>query len=274
MSNLINILKRPENLREEDFEIWFSKIAQELLNKYYLVASGKTYRLLEIEFYCCTDKHPDYFTHRDKLQTECGRWYFHRLGTEYKSGSFKGLDLTFGDESMYGGILIRSIESSDGTLICGPSLCVDNILQKTNSTDIKQLDEAIADRFIWDADNPLKLELAAKTRLNKIYSSARIGLTLKKNKSLQLCSYIVRPYRYLSEPRTVTKGKIYLALALHIQGISIEEIHQITGSPNHTIRKYIDDFNIGRQLEDFSSFFGIDLNTSELCQLHGTFYSK
>jgi len=37
-------------------------------------------------------------------------WYFHRYGSKgYKSGTYKGLDITFGQDSMYGGILIRSI---------------------------------------------------------------------------------------------------------------------------------------------------------------------
>jgi hypothetical protein len=274
MSSLQKILTKPENLSNENFQKWFNNIAQELLNNYSLVAGDENYRLAEIEFYCFTDEHPDNFTHQNKLQKECGRWYFHRLGTEYKNGSFKGLDLTFGDESMYGGILIRSLESSDGTFICGPSLCVDNILKKTNNQNVKQFDEAIANRLVWDSDNPLQLQLASQTRFDKIYSSGRVGLSLKKNKSLEMASYIVRPYRYLSEPKKVSKGKVYLALALHIRGMSIEEISQITGSPKYTMKNYIDDFNIGCQQEDFLHFLGIDLNTSELCQLHGAFYKK
>jgi len=39
----------------------------------------------------------DPFTHKDPLQQTCGQWYFHKIGAQYKGGTYKGLDLTFGD---------------------------------------------------------------------------------------------------------------------------------------------------------------------------------
>jgi hypothetical protein len=58
------------------------------------------YRLAEVEFYYWGGALKDVFTHRDDRQRESGRWYFHRDVTDkslYRTGNFKGLDLTFGN---------------------------------------------------------------------------------------------------------------------------------------------------------------------------------
>ncbi|HAX77412.1 MAG TPA: hypothetical protein DCY88_16650 [Cyanobacteria bacterium UBA11372] len=131
MSNWISLLDKPENLDEgETIETWFNRIASQLLFGCYLVVGNQPHRLVEIEFYYFSETHPDPFTHRAPLQLECGRWYFHRTRGSYRSGSFKGLDLTFGDGQAFGGILIRSLVTPDGKLIDGPSLCVDYLLAK------------------------------------------------------------------------------------------------------------------------------------------------
>ena len=273
--DLIDILQKPNNFSSiEIASNWFDKIAQELLNNYNLIVVGEKYRLVEIEFYCYGEEHPDVFTHRDKLQTEFGCWYFHRNSGKYKNGSFKGLDLTCGDGTMYCGILIRSIEKADGKFICGPSLCVDELLTTIQSENLAQLDTKIANRTVWDKDNIIYLN-KSEIRKAKIFQSARIGLSLKKAKSSsEMPRYILLPYRYLSEPKLVTKGKIYLILALHNQGISPEDIHQITGSPKHSIKKYIANFEQGQKENDFSIYIGTELNTEKLSQLHGTWYEK
>jgi hypothetical protein len=58
------------------------------------------YRLAEVEFYYWGGALRDVFTHRDEAQRESGRWYFHRDvsdRTKYRTGNFKGLDITFGN---------------------------------------------------------------------------------------------------------------------------------------------------------------------------------
>ena len=95
MFELIEVLQKPKDLSEiGSAEHWFARIARELLNNYNLIVAGEKYRLVEIEFYCYAEEHPDVFTHREELQKEFGIWYFHRNAGKYKSGSFKGLDLT------------------------------------------------------------------------------------------------------------------------------------------------------------------------------------
>ncbi len=64
--------------------------------------ASTAYRLAEVEFYYYYwgPGLRDVFTHRDEAQRESGRWYFHRDvsdRTKYRTGNFKGLDITFGN---------------------------------------------------------------------------------------------------------------------------------------------------------------------------------
>lgn len=77
--------------------------------------------------------HPDLFAHRDPVQLEDGRWYFHRTRGECRGGSFKGLDIALGDGTAYFGILIRAVAKPDGTLLDGPCVTVDHLLARTNT---------------------------------------------------------------------------------------------------------------------------------------------
>lgn len=120
MSKLIVLLEKNEP--NQTFPSWCDAIASYLLTRTHLVVAGDIYYLVEIEFYYYNQQHPDPFTHKDPLQLTCGRWYFHRQGNKYRSGSFKGIDLTFGDGETFGGILIRSIAAPDNTIIDGPTL--------------------------------------------------------------------------------------------------------------------------------------------------------
>lgn len=276
MSNWLPLVQKPDKVGEgEGVEDWFAQIACQLLNNSRLVVGEEPYRLVEIEFYYYGDDHPDAFTHCDRLQREWGRWYFHRSRGMYRSGSFKGLDVTFGDGKAFGGILIRSMEAPDGTLIDGPSLCVDRLLALAGVEAVADLDESIGGRVVWDTGSPMVLALAHKSEQHQIFRSARVGLSLKKAKSpSDLPRYIMRPYRFVTEPRRISKGKLYLVLALHVQGINNEIIHQITGCPRQTIQRYIADFEAGRLDMDFAPYFGIDLKPKDLCRLYGTWHAN
>jgi len=116
----------------KNFEDRFVEISDHLLNTVALVINGKRYRFTELEYYFTSSTHNDPFTHCDDVQYTLANWYFHRSGKSYKSGSYKGLDISIGNsEKEAGGILIRSIESLDGTasVVCGPSKTVDKILE-------------------------------------------------------------------------------------------------------------------------------------------------
>jgi len=258
----------------EDFHAWFDRIAQEILNGCRLIVARQRYRFTEIEFYYFADIHADSFSHRDPLQREHCRWYFHRSGGVYRGGTFKGVDLTFGDGQARGGILIRGIETPTSELIDGPSLCVDHLLDATGAGTVAALDKAIAGRSGWDAGNPLRLEAVPPENPVPVYRCGRVGLSLKKTaaNSARL-HFVLRPYRYLTEPKRIKKGKLNLILALHVQGMTAAEIQKITGSPAGTVARYIQEFEKGRREADFTPYIGIDLGPVELCRLHGVWHA-
>jgi hypothetical protein len=64
-----------------------------------------------------------------------------------------------------------------------------------------------------------------------------------------------------------------MVLALHAEGLSPEEINQVTGCPKATVNRYIADFEEGCCDTDFAPFYGIDLGPKDLCRLHGTWHA-
>ena len=260
---------------EEHFTPWFADIIGHLLNATDFLVNGTPYRFAELEAYYHGPGHLDLFAHRDPLQRENGRWYFHRTRGEYRSGSFKGLDLALGDGISHFGILIRSILDSSGKLIYGPSLTVDHLLSQTKVKDVASLDEMISGRPVWDTSSPLAIRESPTTRTANVYSSSRVGLSLKKAREMQEAPrFVARPYRFLTEPQAISKGKPHLVLSLYRLGQTPEAIHQITGCAKKTIERYIADYGVGRATLGFEEYTGKALSTADLCKLLGTLAAK
>jgi hypothetical protein len=253
---------------------WFGRIAGRLLNGSRLHVGGRPHRFAEVEFYYHGPHHLDPFTHRDPVQLECGRWYFHKTRGVYRGGSFKGIDLSFGDGVAHGGVLIRSLEKPDGSLIDGPSLLVDHLLDATGAGDVASLDRAINRRLAWETGNPLFLEWA-DLEPKEVYRMARVGLTLKRSKPHSPAPhFLMMPYRALNEPRRISKGKLHLVLALHAAGQSADAINASSGCPKATVRRYVEDFEAGKQKPDFAPYFGKELTPQDLCRLRGAWQAK
>ena len=259
--------------RSEPLDDWFTRIAEQLLNGSRLIVGQRPYRMVEIEFYYWSKEHPDPFTHRDPVQFHTGYWYFHRSHGVYRGGSFKGLDLTFGQNVTSGGIIIRGLETPDGRLIDGPSLCMDHLLDATGAATVAELDRTICNRA-WEKNNPLRLT-AIKVRENRtLFRSPRVGLMLKRVEArTDATRFVMLPYRYLTEPSRIKKGKLHVVLALHAQGIDIEGINRLTNCPRRIVERYIADFERGRKEADFTPYFGIDLGPAELCKLYGVWFA-
>ena len=96
-----------------------------------LMIKGKAFKIVEVELYC----HLDPYTHCDKQQLKFETFYFHRINCKgFKEGSFKGMDITFGNDTEHRAYLIRSIQDSDGEVIEGPCLVVQRILLAFGNT--------------------------------------------------------------------------------------------------------------------------------------------
>ena len=228
---LAALLAPPQPL---DVDRWFASIATHLLGACRLSVAGVLHRLVEIELYFDGEQHRDPFAHRHPEQARPGHWYFHRIGESFRGGSFKGVDLTCGDGDACGGILIRSLEQPDGRLVVGPSLCVDHLLVTTGTSSIATLTAAIAGRSVFDRGSPLHL-VDDDARDVTIFRTARVGLSLKRHNDALAVDRLSRPYRFLTEPRRVTKGRAELIAALLSDGHSPEEVRRLTGSPMKAI---------------------------------------
>ncbi len=268
--------QRPEPfLGQETAAPWFFRLADRLLNGCRLVVGARAHRISEVEVYYHAAGHADPYSHRQPLQHQCGPWYFHRSHGSYRNGSFKGLDFSFGDGSAFAGILIRTLEKPDGDLIDGPSLCVDYLLEATGAGTVAALDRAIGGRLAWEPGNPLFLEETRALEPRPIYRTGRVGLTLKRfREHPDMPDFVLRPYRFLTQPRRIAKGKLLLVLALHVQGQSLEQIQQLTGCPRGAIQRYLADFKAGQREVDFAALVGKDLSPSELARLHGVWQAR
>src|SRR5829696_6100195 len=237
MPPINEIGRKPKHVTaDEHYAPWFNELANRLLNETDFIVAGKRYRFAEIEMYYSGWGHSDLFAHRDPVQLEDGRWYFHRTRGEYRGGSFKGLDIALGDGASYFGILIRTIVTPDGTVIDGPSLTVDHILAQTKTASVAALDGVISARSIWDTTSPLHVVEVEKPRTATVYQCSRVGLSLKKAKGkADAPRFVARPYRFLTEPAAISKGRPHLILALHRTGHSPDAIHKATGVAKKTI---------------------------------------
>lgn len=236
MNRLRRILAtEPDENPSQTFQAW----AVELLQRAELHAFGCVCRFVEIEFYYHSTDHPDPFTHCSEAQGTFLSWYLHRTGSGLRSGSFKGIDLTLGRNGAHGGILVRSLETQDGQIVNGPSLCVDALISMADVETVSQLHEIVEDHCADDDRNPLRLQ-NSPDRGAEMFDSARVGLSLKAlgDDSAHL-DYILRRYRFLTHPRDVKKGRAHVVLALHRDGAPAERIREVTGSPMTTIRRYI-----------------------------------
>lgn len=277
MSALAGLAARPADVAADPhFGPWFADLAARLLNGTDLLVAGQPHRFAELEAYYHGDGHPDPFTHRDPLQYQAGRWYFHRTGGAYRSGSFKGVDLTFGDGTAMFGVLVRTIVAPDGTVIDGPSRTVDHVLKVTGEPGVPALDARIAGRKVWDESSPLAVRESADPRSQTVHPTARVGLSLKRSRSgrTDTPAYLMRPYRYLTEPRRIGQGKPQLVCALHAGGLDAAGIHGLTGSPRKTVERYVADYEAGKKEASFDPYFGQNLGPAGVCQLLGVWTAK
>ncbi|HEY8377286.1 MAG TPA: hypothetical protein VIK91_12410, partial [Nannocystis sp.] len=230
--------------------------------------AGAPHRIVEIEVYWNGAAHCDPFAHGDPIQRRFGVWYFHRSGGHYRGGTYKGLDIAFGRDDVAAGILIRGLERPDGTLVDGPCMCVDYLLSRTGHATV----QALAESFDLAVDDPggtapLHLTLVDPPRRAPVYASPRIGLSLKRGALAQRARFLARPYRFLTEPTRIKKGRPHLVIGLHRQGLDAAAIAAVVGSTVAPVSRYIAQYEAGRGRDPRD--FVKDLTSDETCRLLG-----
>lgn len=267
-SAALQALVPADGLPEADHLAAFQRLAGLLLHGVTALIAGQPHRFTELEVYWNGADHPDTFTHGDPMQREHGRWYFHRNGGEYRGGTYKGLDIAVGREGLPAGLLIRGLERlADGALIDGPCNCADHILALTGQPTIS----ALVAGFSRDVDeapgSPLCVRVDPQPRAGPIYSGARVGLTLKRGVLGERARFLARPYRFLSEPARIKKGRLHLILGMHRQGLAPADIARLSGSSLAQVRRHVAQYQAGT-LRDPADFIR-DLSADETCQLLG-----
>jgi hypothetical protein len=187
----------------KDFEGSFNRIASELMNEYVLKVENTEYRVTEIEFYYKDDMHNDTYIHSHPLQKTKGKWYFH--------GS--GIDLTFGSEEAFGGILLRAIYNlNSGAYIYGPINIITEIFGNIHSIFEINLSFGFVSTKVgqFNFEEPIHVP--------------RVGLNSNKNSKMY-----EKPYRFLIMPKQKHAEKTRIAESMQKQGFSKEAINKIWG---------------------------------------------
>jgi hypothetical protein len=251
-------------------DAWFAAVASALLNRAELVAGGVPLRVAEVEFYLKDADHPDPFAHAHPVQRDWGRWYFHRSGGSFRGGSFKGLDLSLGDDTATVGVLLRSVVTPAGELIDGPSRLVDRLLKLTDTPTVAALDAKVPGAAAFAPRMPLHFR-AAPDRGAEVLATARVGLSLKRAAAFgTMPEYVGKRYRFLTEPRRIGPGRPQLVAALHADGLSAAEIRARTGIAAGVVGRYAAAFDEGKAERDFGRFIGANLSALDRCRLLGT----
>lgn len=185
----------------------FKRIALELMNKWAMVSGENEFRITEIEFYLRTtgnsEWHQDHFVHGHELQKTSHRWYFHGAG----------IDLTFGQEDYYGGILLRAIyDFKNDRYHYGP---------------LKLLVELFGHFPEVYATNPtfgLKSCKENQFEIETPIAARRVGLNPKTDIDMYN-----KNYRFFIMPKKQHANKTGIIAAMQAQGYSEKEINNIWG---------------------------------------------
>jgi hypothetical protein len=270
VAEALRALVPPPGADEGEYQPAFQQIAELLLDRVIWHVGGREHRLTEVEFYFAGPGHQDPFTHGDPIQRTMGRWYFHRQGGTYRGGTYKGLDVTFGREDAFGGILLRGAVPLDAPeeMVEGPSSLVDHVLRLTGHASVA----ALAGSFDLRVDAPeegggsLHLTIGDPRGL-AICECARVGLSLKKGADAARRRYLAAPYRFLSEPARTKKGRPYLVVGLHRQGLGAGEIAARAGMSAAQVGAYVAAYERGKGRDPEQ--YRRDLSPEELCELLG-----
>lgn len=181
----------------------FRRIACDLMNNWIINVEHAKYRITEIEFYYKNEFHNDPYVHGNQLQKEKGKWYFH--------GS--GIDLTFGNEKTYGGILIRAIfDINNKKYYYGPLNCILELFSNLSSI----YETKISFGLTPAEENQLEFE--------KPISAPRVGLNPKIDDGM-----VKKNYRFLIMPKQKHAEKTLIAEAMKSQEYPEDEIKNIWG---------------------------------------------
>jgi hypothetical protein len=252
-----------------EVEECFDKIARALLNYTVLEVANFQYKITEIEFYFQNSFFKDPFVHCDERQKSSNEWYFHRRGSGYKDGNYKGLDLTFGTNDSFGGILIRGMERTDNSSYSdGPSKVVDEILKQLGTVKVIDSAPKIESFPASSLDGILRLKEVDEEVLKLPIKSPRVGLPYNKQEQNLRTQYVAKDYRYHTAPLKTTRHRHTMLLALYQQGFDVKKAAHLIGIRDSEAAKYVFNFQRGQE-RDPASYVDQDLSVLDHCEFMG-----
>ena len=128
---------------------------------------------------------------------------------------------------------MRGLERLDGDRrrVDGPSTCVDHLLALTGHGGVASLAGSF-DRAVDPpaaGASPLFATVEAASRGLAVYATPRVGLSLKRGVTPGRLRFLARPYRFLTGPARVRKGRAHLVVSLHRAGHGAAVIAALTG---------------------------------------------
>lgn len=237
MSKLRELLHQ-ENINHP--ESWFDEVCNELFYKTVFHIKDRRYKITEAELYLNSEEHPDVFAHGSEEQKKTGLFYFHKRGGTYQEGNIKGVDITFGTENRFGGILLRGLQNleDEADYIDGPGRLSQRIVDTYGG--VKVIDVAPDLNIdIFDSTDLWLEEIEGEEKI--IYKAPRHGLTLTKEVEGRM-PYFAKHYRYLAAPLKTDIGKVALTAALKVQGLDPVEL---LGVREKTLESRMEIFNKG-----------------------------
>lgn len=225
----------------------FKLFATYLLKQFKMKIGENVCSLEEVEIYYNSKDHKDDYTHKNKDQLTNAMWYFHQYpnGT-YKSGTYKGLDITFGNgKDIYGGVLIRSIENTTtNEFITGPCNVVTYILKKLECEEITDLVKKMKTLEVLNEKNPFYLTIQPTQENTQIFTGPRVGLSLKYP------TYLIKEYRYLKQPSKIPKCRTTIISSLHLGGMKKDDIVKLTNLTSSSVNKAIKEFDDAKDMDE------------------------
>ncbi|MBL1321966.1 MAG: DNA-3-methyladenine glycosylase [Methylophaga sp.] len=202
LKNLLNqkVIDNPDQ--------WFESVCNLLFYRTIFHIKDQRYKITEAELYLNSKEHPDVFTHGSADQEKVGLFYFHKhkLGKSYKELR-NGVDITFGNENRFGGILLRGMQNigkeKESDYIDGPALLSQRIMGifKEKGNKVSDVVPKL-DINIFNAQDLWLEEISGQDQ--DIYKAPRVGLALSKDVDSQL-AYVAKLYRYLAAPLKTKK---------------------------------------------------------------------
>ena len=183
------------------------------------------------------------------------------------------MDITLGQgHSAPGGILIRTLVH-EGSVICGPSICVDKILELANCSSIHDLVSGPMknDISVLGGNSEIFYLKPIPLQNRKVYFSGRVGLYMtKKDVSVQSqAEYVFSDYRAFTNPETISKGRHLMLLTLIHAGKEDSDISAITGAKYGVIQRYRNLYTRGKESNNSPDKYTSRISDSVAAECYG-----